>query len=96
MQHPQFHAQKQPQKAACILANTGEVMTYAELDAQSNQLAQLFYSRGLRAGDHIAYQMENSHCFLQIAWAAQRSGLVTRTSSQGREALFDRGIHARE
>ncbi|WP_374961963.1 acyl-CoA synthetase [Spongiibacter tropicus] len=76
VQHPQFHAQKQPQKAACILANTGEVMTYAELDALSNQLAQLFYNCGLRAGDHIAYQMENSHCFLQIAWAAQRSGLV--------------------
>ena len=76
MQHPQFHAQQQPQKAACVLANTGEVMTYAELDARSNQLAQLFHDRGLRPGDHIAYQMENCHRFLQIAWAAQRSGLV--------------------
>lgn len=76
MQHPQYHARSQGDKAACILANTGEVMTYAELDERSNQLAQLFYKCGLRPGDHIAYQMENCQRFLQIAWAAQRSGLI--------------------
>ncbi len=76
MQHPQYHARNTPEKAACVIANTGETLSYAELDAASNQLAQLFYSLGLRPGDHIAYQMENSACFLQIAWAAQRSGLI--------------------
>ncbi len=76
MQHPQHHARNRPEKLACILADSGEAMDYAELNAESNRLAQLFYQRGLRPGDHIAYQMENSCRFLQLAWAAQRSGLI--------------------
>ena len=34
-------------------------LSYAELDRQSNKIAQLFRSRGLRPGDHIAVLMEN-------------------------------------
>ena len=55
---------------------SGEVVTYAELDARSNRLAQLLHARGLRFGDHIAVCLENSPRFLEVTWAAQRSGLV--------------------
>ena len=58
------------------MAGSGEVVTYADLDAGSNRLAQLFHARGLRFGDHIAVCLENSPRFLEVCWAAQRSGLV--------------------
>ena len=73
---PGAHAARTPDKPAYIMAATGEVVTYGELDARSNQLAQLFNARGLRFGDHIALCLENSPRFLEVTWAAQRSGLV--------------------
>jgi long-chain acyl-CoA synthetase len=73
--HPFVHARTQPNKPAFIMAQTGETVTYAQLDARSNQGAQLFRSLGLRTGDVIALCMENHARYLEIAWAAQRSGL---------------------
>ncbi|OYX73427.1 MAG: acyl-CoA synthetase [Caulobacter sp. 32-67-35] len=73
--HPYLHAQTQGQKAAYIMAGSGETVTYAQLDARSNQGAQLFRSLGLKAGDVIAILMENNARFFEIAWAAQRAGL---------------------
>lgn len=73
---PGAHAASTPDKPAVIMAATGEVVTYAELDARSNQLAHLFAARGLGFGDHIALCLENSPRFLEVTWAAQRSGLV--------------------
>jgi long-chain acyl-CoA synthetase len=73
---PGFHAARTPEKAAIVMAESGETVTYAELDARSNRLAQLFHARGLRWGDHIAVCLENCARFLEVTWAAQRSGLV--------------------
>jgi long-chain acyl-CoA synthetase len=73
---PGAHAIRTPDKAAIVMAGSGEVVTYADLDARSNRLAQLFHARGLRFGDHIAVCLENSPRFLEVCWAAQRSGLV--------------------
>ena len=73
--HPFIHAQTQPQKPAYIMAGSGEVVTYAQLDARSNQGAQLLRSLGLQTGDVIAILMENNARFFEIAWAAQRAGL---------------------
>ncbi len=73
--HPSIHAQAFPDKPAIIMAATGETHTYRELDDHSNQGAQLFRKLGLKAGDGIAIFMENNIRFLEIAWAAQRSGL---------------------
>ena len=68
-------AETQPDKPAYIMASTGQVVTYRELDDRSNRLAQLLYAAGLRFGDHIAICMENHPRYLEVAWAAQRSGL---------------------
>ena len=68
-------AETHPDKAAYIMASTGQVITYRELNDRSNQLAQLFYAAGLRFGDHVAICMENHPRYLEVAWAAQRSGL---------------------
>jgi len=73
--YPAVHAAKNPDKPATIMARSGEIVTYGQLDARSNQGAQLFWSLGLRPGDHIAFCMENNARFFEICWAAQRSGL---------------------
>ena len=73
--YPGSLAQKIPDKPAYIMAASGEVVTYGQLNDASNRAAQLFWSLGLRPGDHIAFCMENHPRFFEICWAAQRSGL---------------------
>jgi long-chain acyl-CoA synthetase len=64
-----------PDKPAVIMAGSGQVVTYRQLDEESNRLAHLFRAAGLRPGDHIAFMLPNHPLFLAIAWAAHRSGL---------------------
>ncbi len=71
--HPGDHAGRN--HAATIMTGSGESMSYADLDARSQQLAQLFYDRGLRPGDHIAILLDNHPRYFEIYWASQRSGL---------------------
>lgn len=73
--HPGIFAATHPDKPAYIMADSGAVITFRELNERSNQLAHLFRSLGLKRGDHIALLMENHPLFLVIIWAAQRSGL---------------------
>ncbi|TXJ18939.1 MAG: acyl-CoA synthetase, partial [Afipia sp.] len=75
MSHPSIHAQSTPDKIAYQMAGSGEAITYRDLDRRSNQGAHLFRSLGLKKGDHIALLMENNIAFMEICWAAQRSGL---------------------
>src|SRR5207249_7957363 len=60
---------------AVIMGQSGETVTYRELNDRSNQLAQLMWQRGLRRGDHVAVFMENNPWYHVVAWATQRSGL---------------------
>jgi len=73
--YPATTAEKFPNKAACVMGQSGEVMTHGQLNDRSNQGAQLLHRLGLRPGDHIALCMENNLHFHAICWAAQRSGL---------------------
>src|ERR1700720_227462 len=75
MTPPSVHARTQPDKIAYQMAGSGKAITYRELDELSNQGAQLFRSLGLKAGDHFAFLIENRLAFMEICWAAQRSGL---------------------
>ena len=75
MTHPSHHARTSPDKIAYRMAGSGRAISYRELDQRSNQGAQLLRSLGLAPGDHIALLMENRLEFLEICWAAQRSGL---------------------
>ena len=76
MPHPSITAETYPHKPAIIMGESGDMVTYKQLDERSNQGAQLFRSLGLKTGDHIGMMMENNRQFLEIVWAAQRSGLV--------------------
>jgi long-chain acyl-CoA synthetase len=73
--YPGEHAQHWPDKPAVIMSGSGDVLTYRQLDERSNQLAHLLRAAGLRRGDHVALFMENQIRFLEVAWAAMRSGL---------------------
>jgi fatty-acyl-CoA synthase len=73
--HPSVHGAETPDKPALIVAETGETVSYAELDRRSNRAAHLFRSAGLAVGDTIALFLENVPEFYDVAWGAQRSGL---------------------
>src|SRR5467141_4902760 len=75
MTHPSIHARTQPDKIAYRMGGSGKAITYRELDELSNQGAHLFRALGLKEGDHIAFLIENRLAFMEICWAAQRSGL---------------------
>ena len=60
---------------AVVMTGSGAVRTWGELNEQSNRLAQHWHSLGLRRGDHVALYMENVLEFLEVCWAADRSGL---------------------
>jgi long-chain acyl-CoA synthetase len=77
--HPSIHAQLTPEKPAFMMAGSGEIVTFRQLDERSNRIARLFRARGLRAGDHVAILMENNPRLLEICWGAQRSGLIYTT-----------------
>ena len=81
--HPYIHAKNTPNKPAYIMANTGEEISYKQLNDLSNQVAQLFRARGLKRGDGIAIFMDNNKHFFEICWAAQRAGIYyTAVSSR--------------
>jgi long-chain acyl-CoA synthetase len=74
--HPFHHAANQPDTPAIIMAGSGQTMSYAQLETQSNRIAHLLRGLGLMRGDTIAVLMLNEIDFLPICWAAQRAGLV--------------------
>jgi len=69
------HAHLRPLQPAFIMANSGEAVTYAELEARSNRLAHLLRNRGLKRLDHYAIFMENNSRYLETCGAGERSGL---------------------
>ncbi|MBV8457840.1 MAG: AMP-binding protein, partial [Acetobacteraceae bacterium] len=73
--YPRAHALKNSAKPAVIMAETGETLTYGELESRANQLAHVWRSLGLTRGDTIAIMLENSPHWFDLYWSAQRSGL---------------------
>src|SRR5260370_19197135 len=99
MAHRSVYARMKHDKIAYQMAGSGKAITYRELDELSNQGAHLFRSLGLKAGDHIALLIENRLAFMEICWAAQRSGLyytaVSRYLTEGAIAYIVRDCGAR-
>lgn len=73
--YPGNYAKQHPDRAAIIMASTGETITYKEYEARCNQLAHLFRSLGLQEGDHYAIFMENNSRYIEACGAGERSGL---------------------
>lgn len=72
---PGTHASTTPDKPAVIMADTGERLSYAQLEERSVRLARRLHEAGLSPGDHIAFVSTNTPEVFEIYWAALRSGL---------------------
>lgn len=91
MTHPRIHATRNPDHAAVVMSDTGETLSYRDLECRANQGAQLFRSLGIMNGDTIAVWLPNLPDFHILYWAAQRSGLYVTpiaTALTGEEAAY--------
>lgn len=83
--YPGTFAISAPDRPAVVDSARGDVVTYRELEDRSRRLAQLWWSLGVRPGDHVALLAENHPRYFEVYWAAIRSGLyltcVNRHSS---------------
>ena len=73
--HPSRYAASTPDKPALIMGQSGETVSFLQLEANVNRLAHLLRSLGLRRGDCIAYMIENRPLVIELAFAAARAGL---------------------
>src|ERR1700704_752443 len=73
--YPGTHAKHRAGQPAFIMAQTGETVSYAELEARTNRLAHFFRSRGLERLDHYSIFMENNARYIECCGAGERAGL---------------------
>jgi len=73
--YPGTWAQQTPDKAALVIAETGETLTYAQLEENSLRLAHVLADAGLVKGDVVALLSDNTLQTYEVYWAALRSGL---------------------
>ena len=74
--YPGAFVETQPDKPAIVMAATGAVTTFAELDAAANRLSRLLRDAGVQPGDHVAFCMENHARYLEVAWGCHYAGAV--------------------
>jgi acyl-CoA synthetase (AMP-forming)/AMP-acid ligase II len=74
--HPGTVAAVTPDKPAVVMAESGEQITYGELDVRSRRAANLLRSLPVPEGGHVAFQLHNSPAFFECLWAAHRAGLI--------------------
>ena len=70
------HAIATPDKPAFIMGASGEMVTFAELDARANQIAQLLRASGVQTGEHIAMMLKNCREFFEVVFGCARAGVV--------------------
>ena len=68
-------------RIAITACETGETLTFGQLEARANQGAHALRSLGVKAGDHIAILMENRLEYLEVSFAADRTGVYYTTIS---------------
>ncbi|GAA2361606.1 acyl-CoA synthetase [Saccharopolyspora halophila] len=73
--YPGVHAATTPDKPAVIMAGSGAVTTYRELDDRSLRLANALRAAGLGEGDVVALLSDNDPRAFEVYWAAVRSGM---------------------
>ena len=79
--YPGNYATAHPNRAAFIMASTGETVTYTEFEGRSNRLAQLLRAQGLVHEDHYSVFMENNNRYLEACAAGERAGRPEEKSS---------------
>ncbi|BBY66125.1 acyl-CoA synthetase [Mycolicibacterium helvum] len=72
---PGTHAAIAPGRPAVVMAESGQTLTYGELEQHSASIASALHGLGLRRGDVIALLSDNAAEAFEVYWAAIRSGL---------------------
>jgi acyl-CoA synthetase (AMP-forming)/AMP-acid ligase II len=72
---PWRQAERDPEKTAIVMADTGERLSYGAMVAGANRLARFFMRLGLKEGDTVAYFLENQPRYLEAVWGAKIAGL---------------------
>jgi acyl-CoA synthetase (AMP-forming)/AMP-acid ligase II len=93
--HPSTHAVSTPSKPAIVMADSGETIDYASLEARSNQSAHALRSLGLKRGDVVATLFDNGPEVFVFGLAAQRAGLYL-TSISNKLSAADVGYILRD
>lgn len=75
LRYPGSHVAERGGKPAVVMAQSGETLSYGELDAFAARLARLYRALGLQPGDHVAYCMETRLECLAVQWGAHYGGL---------------------
>jgi long-chain acyl-CoA synthetase len=73
--YPGLQTEIRPCQPAIIMAQSGETVTYAELERRSNRLAHFLRASGLGRLDHYAIFMENNVRYVECCSAGERAGL---------------------
>jgi len=64
-----------PEKVAFQMCESGEQVTYAQLNDRANQLAHLISDLGILPGDHVAFLMNNCRELMELCFGLDRSGV---------------------
>ena len=68
-------------RVAFQMCETGEAVTFADLDARANQVARVLRRHGIRRGAHVALLMSNQRRFMEACFGADRAGVYYTTIS---------------
>lgn len=79
MDYPGTHSAADPGKTAIVMDLSAERISYAELEERSVRLASALRAGGVRRGDVVALLSENHIRYMEVYWAAIRSGLYITT-----------------
>ena len=79
--YPGAHADSTPGKPAVVMAGSGAVVTYGELDEAANRVSRLLRAAGVEPGDHVAICMENHPRYLEVLWGCHYAGAVYTAAS---------------
>jgi long-chain acyl-CoA synthetase len=68
-------------RLAFQMCETGESVTFGQLDARANQVARVLRDSGVARGAHVALLMKNHRRFLEACFGADRAGVYYTTIS---------------
>ena len=79
--HPAAHARERASAPALIMASSGDVVSYGQLEERSNRMAHALRAHGLATGGHVALLLENNRAYLRRPGPPSAAASTTRPST---------------
>jgi fatty-acyl-CoA synthase len=70
-----------PDKTAFMMAESGDQVSFGQLDKRANQVARVLRDCGVGPGEHVALLMKNNRRFLEACFGMDRAGVYYTTIS---------------